>query len=317
MYKTLFEKTFVLVLGAWLTYFMSVKLLEKYGETDNSKVCLDFYVSSLKRSMKLNKYEQWISEDIVEKTDYTMDDIVGHETIKKDIIQTVIKPLNENYDKLPNGILLHGGPGTGKTLIAKCIADSVKANFIQFNVANIENKYYGESSKCLNAVFTLAKKIEPCIIFIDEIDGFCGERNPMEQHHVNSLKTQFLSLVDGLDSKSEKNRIVCIGATNKLSYIDKAVKRRMRKHIHLDLPDKTGIRDLFKLYLPEELFQYVSDETLDLCVGLSGSDVYELSKDIDLNVRFNDSETTETTETAEEIVLRCILRFNDETDPRS
>jgi SpoVK/Ycf46/Vps4 family AAA+-type ATPase len=308
MYKTLLEKSILMVLGMWLTYIFSSRLLEKFNDTD-TRIPIDFYVPAINAKLKLNKYEQLISEDIVKKTNYTMSNIIGHDAVKEDIIQTIIRPLNENFNKLPNGILLHGNPGTGKTLIAKCISDSVSANFIQFNVSNIENKYYGESSKYLYALFSLARKIQPCIIFIDEIDGFCGERNPMEQFHINSLKTQFLGLVDGLDSKDTNDKIICIGATNKLNYIDKAVKRRMRKHIHLKLPDKENVASLFKMYLPKDILEHITDECLNMCNGMSGSDIYELSKDIELNQKFNSS-----SKTIEEIILNCVLQFtNDET----
>lgn len=308
MYKTLLEKSILMVLGMWLTYIFSSRLLEKFNETD-TRFPIDFYVPAINTKLKLNKYEQLISEDIVKKTNYTMNNVIGHETVKEDIIQTIIRPLNENFDKLPNGILLHGDPGTGKTLMAKCISDSVSANFIQFNVSNIENKYYGESSKYLSALFSLARKIQPCIIFIDEIDGFCGERNPMEQFHINSLKTQFLGLVDGLDGKDTNDKIMCIGATNKLDYIDKAVKRRMRKHIYLKLPDKENVASLFEMYLPKNILEHITDECLELCNGMSGSDIYELSKDIELNQKFNSS-----SKTIEEIILNCVLQFtNDET----
>ena len=306
MYKTLLEKSILMVLGMWLTYIFSSRLLEKFNETD-TRFPIDFYVPALNAKLKLNKYEQLISEDIVKKTNYTMSNIIGHDTVKEDIIQTIIRPLNENFDKLPNGILLHGDPGTGKTLLAKCISDSVNANFIQFNVSNIENKYYGESSKCLSALFSLARKIQPCIIFIDEIDGFCGERNPMEQFHINSLKTQFLGLVDGLDSKDTNDKIMCIGATNKLHYIDKAVKRRMRKHIHLKLPDKENVASLFEMYLPKDILEHITDECVEMCTGMSGSDIYELSKDIELNQKFNSG-----SKTIEEIILNCVLQFTND-----
>lgn len=308
MYKTLLEKSILMVLGMWLTYFFSFRLLEKFNETD-TRFPIDFYVPAINMKLKLNKYEQLISEDIVKKTNYTMDNVIGHDMVKEDIIQTIIRPLNENFNKLPNGILLHGNPGTGKTLLAKCISDSVNANFIQFNVSNIENKYYGESSKYLSALFSLARKIQPCIIFIDEIDGFCGERNPMEQFHINSIKTQFLGLVDGLDSKDTNDKIICIGATNKLHYIDKAVKRRMRKHIHLKLPDKKNVASLFEMYLPDDILEHITDDVIEMCSGMSGSDIYELSKDIELNQKFNSS-----SKTIEEIILNCVLQFtNDET----
>lgn len=306
MYKVLLEKTLLMVIGMWLTYLLSAKLLEKFNETDSRQIT-NFYIPAIGKKVNLNKYEQIISEDIVKKSKYTMDNVVGHDDVKNDIIHTIIKPINENFDKLPNGIILHGKPGTGKTLLAKCISDSVNAHFIQFNVSNIENKYFGESSKFLAALFTLAKKIQPCIIFIDEIDGFCGERNPMEQFHINSIKTQFLGLVDGLDNKEEKNKIICIGATNRLEYIDKAVKRRMRKHIHLELPNKENVKTLFEMYLPKDILEHITDDIIELCSGLSGSDIHELSKDIELNITFNSSDKSPS-----EIIFNRVLQFTDD-----
>lgn len=279
-YTHILEKVVIILIGGMVMYYTSSLLMDKFLDEET---ITDTYIKQLGSFLPLNKYEISILNDIVDTDDIneSFNDIIGHEVIKDDMRTVIIDPLNENIDiELPNGVIFYGPPGTGKSMFARCIAKETKSTFINFSLSNVENKMYGESTKYLKAVFTLADKLSPCIIFIDELDGFGSSRNNMDQHHINSLKTQFLTHVDGLIKKNSK--IICIGATNRLDIIDKAVKRRMRKHILLPLPDEIEIKKLFEKHLGT-LSGHLTDDMIEECEGLSGSDIYELSKNIKLH----------------------------------
>ena len=196
----------------------------------------------------------------------------------------VIKPLQSGQQtnlllKPPNGIIFYGPPGTGKTMLAKAIAKEAGYVFMNFDMSSIENKMFGESAKLLKAMFSLADKIKPCVIFMDELDGFCSERNPFDQSFVNGLKTQMLTYLDGLESRDDK--IVVVGATNKLNSVDKAMKRRMRLHIEVPLPDYESRKVILSKYLGPAGVDLETIETFAKSIetaGFSGSDLHELCK---------------------------------------
>jgi len=104
--------------------------------------------------------------------------------------------------------MLYGPPGCGKTLIAKAMAKEAKCWFINLDVSVLTDKWYGESQKLTGAVFTLAEKIQPCIIFIDEIDSLLRLRASQDHEVTAMMKAQFMSLWDGLITDPKKTVIV-------------------------------------------------------------------------------------------------------------
>ena len=301
-YSHITEKIIILIVGAMIMYYTSVLLMDRFMDEESYT---DTYIPAINKSIPLNKYEISILDDVVKSEDITetFKDIIGHEDTKEDMKTVIVDPINEKVDlDLPNGVIFYGPPGTGKSMFARCIAKETNSSFINFSLSRIENKMYGESTKYLNAVFTLAHKLNPCIIFIDELDGFGSSRNSLDQHHINSLKTQFLTHVDGLIKKSSK--IICIGATNRIDIIDKAVKRRMRKHILLSPPSIEEIKMLFEKHLGDSSNQ-LTNEMIEECEGLSGSDIYELSKNIKLHYLKNKN--------FKEVFEKQSICFTDET----
>merc|ERR1711934_173141 len=135
--------------------------------------------------------------------------------------QTVILPIQKRklfagseLLSAPRGVLLHGPPGCGKTMCAKATAREAGARFINLDISSLTDKWYGESQKIAGAVFTLAKKIQPCIIFIDEIDSLLRVRSQQDHEATSMIKAQFLQLWDGL--ATDKGQCVLIlGATNR------------------------------------------------------------------------------------------------------
>ena len=108
------------------------------------------------------------------------------------------------------GILLYGPPGCGKTLLAKAIAKEANLRFLVLPISIILDKWVGETEKYLEALITLARKIKPCIIFIDEIDALTRRRNPMDRDWNLTMKSQFLSLWDGIVSSELNSQILVI-----------------------------------------------------------------------------------------------------------
>lgn len=268
----------------YLSYYLSTSILNHQSivKTDPSifKKIPDLDYKSL------NNHELKMCNYIIpnNKIDITFKNIGGYMSQKKQFmfcIDILKKKISTNdLLQLPNGIILHGPPGTGKTMFAKACAYESKCAFINLCPTSFENQYYGESLHLLKACFDLAAKIKPCIIFIDEMDGFLSVRNNMDQNHVNSIKTLFLSLMDGILSKDKD--IFVIGATNRLDIIDPAVKRRMSSHIFMNLPTKDEItiilKDLLKKEKLDDSFDFtkISDHCFEK--GYSGSDINQIVK---------------------------------------
>lgn len=177
-------------------------------------------------------------------------------------------------------------PGTGKTLMARAIASSSNATFINLKASTIHNKWFGESQKLVSAVFSLAHKLAPCIIFADEADsllvkrgGGGGEGGPSAHEVSTSMMAQFLTLIDGLcDADSSEVLFLC--ATNRPFDMDEAILRRLSKQILFGLPDETERLAILKVTLAStKLEPNVSLALLARRLDqYSGSDIKELCK---------------------------------------
>ena len=166
---------------------------------------------------------------------------VGHEGILADIRDVLglwELPDTERVGlyEPPKGVLLYGPPGTGKTTLVKqlCNEQRVSTTCLRITPDMIENKYQGESFKLLRAVFTVAKKMQPCLIFFDEIDGIMAGRNDLDQSHTNTMKTMFLNGMDEIGL----SKVLVVGATNRPESLDVALMRRMELKFEMGFPSK-------------------------------------------------------------------------------
>lgn len=127
------------------------------------------------------------------------------------------------------GILLFGPPGTGKTMLAKAIAREAGASFINVSMSTITSKWFGEDEKNVRALFTLAAKVSPTIIFVDEVDSMLGQRTRVGEHEaMRKIKNEFMTHWDGLLTRPGE-RILVLAATNRPFDLDEAIIRRFER----------------------------------------------------------------------------------------
>uniref|UniRef100_A0A8D8QT59 ATPase family AAA domain-containing protein 1 n=1 Tax=Cacopsylla melanoneura TaxID=428564 RepID=A0A8D8QT59_9HEMI len=233
-------------------------------------------------------HEMSIASHLVDPDDITVSwqQIAGLDNIIKDLKQTVLFPIthkamfaNSKITKPPKGILLYGPPGCGKTMIAKAAAKEAGMKFINLDISLLTDKWYGESQKLVAATFSIAGKIQPCIIFIDEIDSFLRARSSTDHEATAMMKAQFMSLWDGLATDNECVSIV-MGATNRPNDLDPAILRRMPKRYAINLPNVEQRKTILQLYLTNErVSKNINYEELaDKTDGFSGSDLQELCR---------------------------------------
>ena len=244
---------------------------------------------TINSTKKLNSYEKTIATNIVnaDNISESLEDVGGLQHIKEDIIANLLIPLqhpkiffsNENASFKPlKGLLFAGPPGTGKTMLARAIAKEANVPFIALTLSHLEDKYFGESNKLLSATFSLAKKIQPCIIFFDEIDGMLRKRSDTDQSCVYGFKTELLNQIDGLTSKKDDS-IVIIGSTNHIESLDCAIRRRLRKVYRLDLPNSDERLQIIKLQKQDKpLTNEILTWLTEVSEGCSGSDIADLFK---------------------------------------
>lgn len=149
--------------------------------------------------------------------------------------------------KPPKGILLYGPPGSGKTLIARAVANETGAFFVVVNGPEIMSKLAGESESNLRKVFTEAEKNAPSIIFIDEIDSIAPKREKTQGEVERRIVSQLLTLMDGLKSRAH---VIVIAATNRPNSIDAALRRfgRFDREIDIGVPDETGRLEVLRIH---------------------------------------------------------------------
>ncbi|XP_045891850.1 outer mitochondrial transmembrane helix translocase isoform X2 [Micropterus dolomieu] len=161
--------------------------------------------------VKLTEYEMNIAAHLVDPQTMKVSwrDIAGLDEVINELQDTVILPFQKRHllagSKLfqpPKGVLLFGPPGCGKTMIAKATAKASGCKFINLQASTLTDMWYGESQKLTAAVFSLAVKIQPCIIFIDEMESFLRNRSSLDHEATAMMKAQFMSLWDGLDTSS-------------------------------------------------------------------------------------------------------------------
>ncbi|CAN6219906.1 unnamed protein product [Urochloa humidicola] len=257
-----------------------IDLLEKLQKKKSSK-------KSLKDVITENEFEKRLLTDVIppDEIGVTFEDVGALENVKETLKELVMLPLQRpdlftkgQLMKPCKGILLFGPPGTGKTMLAKAVATEAGANFINISMSSIASKWFGEGEKYVKAVFSLASKISPSVIFVDEVDGMLGRReNPGEHEAMRKMKNEFMMNWDGLRTK-DKERVLVLAATNRPFDLDDAVVRRLPRRLMVNLPDAPNRKKILGVILAKE--DLADDVDLDalanLTDGYSGSDLKNL-----------------------------------------
>ncbi|PQK08494.1 hypothetical protein BB8028_0001g05680 [Beauveria bassiana] len=237
------------------------------------------------RKFKTDKYESQLLSSVIkveELQDTKYEDVILNGDIKemmRQLVQLSKMKIEAKSKHLLScaqisGALLYGPPGTGKTHLSRAIANSMGSSMLALDSAALQCKYVGETEKYIRAAFSLARKLKPCIIFLDEVDALFYRRASSDRSWQRAALTQFLQEMDGLGAGQPGAPFVLV-ATNRPGDLDTAFLRRLPQKIYFELPDTAARAQILRVLLNEDdLGPDVDiDELAALTDGCSGSDL--------------------------------------------
>ena len=207
-----------------------------------------------------------IRESFIAIPDVKWDEIGGIVRIKRELQALIVRALKRPADLQragitpPRGVVLHGPPGTGKTMIAKALANEAGVNFLAVDGPEVFGKWLGESEAAIRHIFRVARQLSPCIIFFDQLDSIAPKRGmDSGSRTTERVVNQMLSELDGIKILSN---ILVIGATNRLDLVDTSILRpgRLGTKIFVPLPDEIERAEICGIYLQESPLQDGSDQ---------------------------------------------------------
>ncbi|KAH0536830.1 hypothetical protein FGG08_006328 [Glutinoglossum americanum] len=272
--------------------------LDSESESDDSSSAserLDLKIDEIKKDC--NEFEKTLLDAVIKPDDIhtTFSDI----RVNPSVIRTLrtlttlalAQPEAFTYGILSKekilGVLLHGPPGTGKTLLAKAVAKEAHATVLEVSGAEFKSKWVGEDEKLVRAIFSLARKLEPCVIFIDEADAVFRRRTSDDDCYHRDLVSQFLREWDGVNGGAKGGFVMA--ATNRPSDLDPAVLRRLPRRILVDVPSAEDREAILRIHLKDEILapdvdiaalardtpSHTGSDLKSLCVAAAMAAVYE------------------------------------------
>jgi len=254
----------------------------------------------------------------------TYEDIGGIKEVIYKVREMIELPLRhpELFERLgiepPKGVLLYGAPGTGKTLLAKAVANEAGVNFISISGPEVMSKWYGQSEENLRKIFEEAEKNAPSIIFIDEIDAIAPKREEVTGEVERRVTSQLLTLMDGL---KKRGKVIVIAATNRPNAVDPALRRggRFDREIELPVPDRNGRLEILEIHTRSmPLDKDVNLDWLsDITYGYVGADIMALCKEAAMSALrrvLPEIKWKEETELPREVMEKLIIKKSDFED---
>lgn len=221
-----------------------------------------------------------LRENYVEVSKISWEDIGGLDEVKNELQRIVIWPLQyrDEMQKLklrqPKGILLHGLPGCGKTMIARAMARESEHNFLAVNGPALISKWVGSTEEAIRDLFWKARMAKPCIIFFDEIEAIAPVRGRSLGNEVTDRAvSQLLAEIDGVSATQD---IFVMAATNRVDLVDPALLRpgRLDLQFEIPLPDKSARKKIFEIHLRDSPLRNVNlDQLVELSDGFSGAEI--------------------------------------------
>ena len=241
-----------------------------------------------------------LREIYIEVPEVTWDEVGGLEDIKERLKESIEWPLTipEKFVHFginpPRGIMLFGAPGTGKTLIAKAIANEAKANFITIKGPELISKWVGESEKAVREVFKKAKQSSPSIVFLDEFESIAGMRRSNSgdgSDVMNRVVNQLLSSMDGVEGMEG---VIVVAATNRPEMIDPALLRsgRFERVLHIPPPDKDSRKAILRIHADDmPLGRFKIDDLASKMDNYTGADIEAVCREAALIAMREDKKT--------------------------
>ena len=228
-----------------------------------------------------------LRESLISYPDVTWDAIGGLAKVKKRLRDLIERPLRhpDLFTRLglPTnpGILLHGPPGSGKTMLAQAVARECGVNFVAIQGPELLSQWLGESEESVRGLFNVARRAAPCVVFFDQLDAIAPRRTDMEFEGTRAPQRVVSQLLSELDGMEQRAQVMVIGATNNIAVVDPSILRpgRFGVHIYVGLPDEDDRAEILAIQLrsaalaPGLALDGLIAHLTPLTAGFSGADL--------------------------------------------
>lgn len=228
-------------------------------------------------------YEEEVLQ-LIHKSDVKWDQIGGLEDTKSAIKSAYALALAKKPDGVQisswRNLLLYGPPGTGKTLLAAATAGNLEATFFNVKVSSLLSKYFGESTKLISALYSVARRLSPAVIFLDEFESLTPSRGSGESGSERRIVSTLLAELDGLQGKDDDSFVMTICATNLPWLLDLAILSRFQRRIYIPLPDPAAREAILEIQLTRKghSSQVTIKELVERTGGFAGREMEQVGQ---------------------------------------